>query len=305
MARTGGRPTGIGRPSWSGWAGRSTASAAAPTTATPTPPWPDCGAAWKRLGSAPSASLNRRRPQEAAELEPAYVPHHDTGYQAAAPTVGLVGFTRTGDGSLEQAEGAAGSPADEPLREGFLVSGRDYSDEARAVDPRIPALAQYRAWLPHTVPDVHAASQWSIIEGIVDIVTGEGPVVTDRVYELYVRASGGRRVTKPVRDTLDEATSIAIKKGLLEQIHDNVADRTVRTVYLPGTPPVVLRRRGDRELEHIPPTEVAAVAGHILTENLQISDVELMRVLLTAFERVRLTNSAGAFLDDCIAIARR
>jgi hypothetical protein len=30
-----------------------------------------------------------------------------------------------------------------------------------------------------------------------------------------------------------------------------------------------------------------------------------MRVLLTAFERVRLTSNAAAFLDDCIAIARR
>ena len=98
-------------------------------------------------------------------------------------------------------------------------------------------MAQYRAWAPNPVPDVHAASQWSIIEGIVDIVTGEGPVVTDRVYELYVRASGGRRVTKPVRDAMEQATNAAVKKGLLEQIRDNVAGRTVRTLYLPGTPP--------------------------------------------------------------------
>jgi len=172
-------------------------------------------------------------------------------------------------------------------------------------DPRIPVLAQHRAWPSHPVPDAHAAHQWSIIEGIVDIVTGEGPVLTDRIYELYVRASGGRRVTKPVRDIMDKATETAIKKGLLEQIRHNVAGRAVRTVYLPGTPPVVLRRRGDRELEHIPPTEVAAVAGHILTEDPQISDTELMRTLLTAFERVRLTSNATAFLDDCITIAHR
>jgi hypothetical protein len=145
-----------------------------------------------------------------------------------------------------------GSPADKPLREGFLVSERDYSSEIRAVDPRIPTLAQYRAWPPHSVPDVHAASQWSLIEGIVDIVTGEGPVVTDRVYELYVHASGGRRVTKPVRDAMDKATDTVVKKGLLEQVRDNVVDRTVRTVYLPGTSPVVLRRRGDGDLSTSP-----------------------------------------------------
>ncbi len=228
-----------------------------------------------------------------------------TGYQAAPPTAGPFGFCLTADSSREQAEEPAGSPAAESLREGFLVSGGDYSSEAGTADPRIPALAQYRAWPTHPVPDAHAAPQWSIIEGIVDIVTSEGPVVTDRVYELYVRASGGHRVTKPVRDAMDKATNAAVKKGLLEQIRDNVAGRTVRTLYLPGTPPVILRRRGDRELDHIPPTEVAALAGHILTEDPQISDIELMRVLLTAFERVRLTSNAGAFLDDCIAIARR
>ena len=195
---------------------------------------------WDRLEALairPVGEPDPSPPAEAAVPEPAYVLHHDTEYQAAPPTAGPIGFTVTTDSSEEQAEEVAGSSADEQLREGFLVSGTGYSGEARAVDPRIPTLAQYRAWAPNPVPDVHAASQWSIIEGIVDIVTGEGPVVTDRVYELYVRASGGRRVTKPVRDAMEQATNAAVKKGLLEQIRDNVAGRTVRTLYLPGTPP--------------------------------------------------------------------
>jgi hypothetical protein len=147
--------------------------------------------------------------------------------------------------------------------------------------------------------------QRTIIEGIVDIVTGEGPVVTDRVYELYVRASGGHRVTKLVRDALYRATTVALRRGLLQQIKDGIISPTAKTLYLPGTPPVVPRRRGDRELEHIPPTEVAAVARHILHNDTGISDSELKRLLLIAFERVRKTTSASAFLDDCIAIARR
>jgi hypothetical protein len=66
----------------------------------------------------------------------------------------------------------------------------------------------------------------------------------------------------------------------------------------------VLRRRDDRELEHVPPTEVAAVARHVLEGDSRIEDSELKRLLLVAFERVRLTSTASAFLDDCIAIAR-
>jgi hypothetical protein len=78
----------------------------------------------------------------------------------------------------------------------------------------------------------------------------------------------------------------------------------VRTLHLPGTPPVILRRRGDRELEDIPPTEVAAVVHH-LSHDPSISDDEIKRLLLSACERVRLTSSASDFFDDCITLAQR
>jgi hypothetical protein len=184
---------------------------------------------------------------------------------------------------------------------------KDAGGRAPAIptDSRLPILAPHRAWQPHPVPDVDGALQWAIIDGIVDIVTGEGPVVTDRVYELYVRASGGHRVSKNKRHLLERATTTALRRGLLQQTQIGRTSRSAKTLHLPGTPPVTPCRRGDRELEHIPPTEVAAVARHILGHDTQISDSELKRLLLTAYERVRLTSSASAFLDDCIAIARR
>jgi hypothetical protein len=144
----------------------------------------------------------------------------------------------------------------------------------------------------------------AIIEGTVDIVTGEGPVIIDRVYELYVRVSGGHRVTKPVGGALDRATAGALRRGLLQEVKDGVTSRSKVTLCLPGTPPVALRCRGDTDLEHIPMTEVAAVARHILDHDTRINDHELRRLLLIALKRVRMTSSASAFLDDFITIAR-
>jgi very-short-patch-repair endonuclease len=262
---------------------------------------------WDRLeslGIRPAGEPDPPPPAVAEDPESAYIPHHDTGYQAAPPPAGRAHSAVTADESLEQARESSGLDRN-PVREESAASQHDFASATRPADPRIPALAPHRAWPPHPVPDAHAALRQSIIEGILDIVTSEGPAVTDRVYELYVRASGGRRVTKPVRDALDKAADTALRNGQLKQIRDNLAGRTVRTVYLPDTPPVIVRQRGDRELEHIPPTEVAAVAGHILIEDPRISDTELARVLLTAFERVRLTSNAAEFLDGCIAIARR
>jgi hypothetical protein len=136
-------------------------------------------------------------------------------------------------------------------------------------------------------------------------VTCEGPVVTDRAYELYVRASGGQRVGKNIRHILDKAVDGAIRRGLLAQVRDRAARQSGKTLYLPGTQPVILRRRGDRELKHIPPTEVAAAAQHIVDRDAVITDSEIKRLLLTAYERVRLTTNASDFLDNCISLARR
>jgi very-short-patch-repair endonuclease len=235
-----------------------------------------------------------------------YVPRHSSGHlisptPASEVTAPIVSEPRP------QAHDSVSTAPEPPIEEAQIagLAQPDTATPATPADRRLPVLAPHRAWQTYPVPDARSASQRTIIDGIVDMVTGEGPVVADRVYELYVRASGGHRVTKLVRDALYRATTVALRRGLLQQIKDDIISPTAKTLYLPGTPPVVPRRRGDRELEHIPPTEVAAVARHILPHDTGISDSELKRLLLIAFERVRMTTSASEFLDDCIILARR
>ena len=233
----------------------------------------------------------------------AYVPRHRSGPSASSE--------QTSRATLDS------QPSSQPdISVSFLVrpprgevnvpdlAQPDAAAPAVLADRRLPVLAAHSAWQPHHLPDVSSAAQRVIINGLVNIVTNEGPVVTDRLYELYVRASGGHRVGKNIRHTLDQATTAAIRKGLLQQTRDGVTSQSTRTVHLPGTPPVELRRRGDRELEHLPPSEVAALVAHILGQDTSIVDNELKRLLLSAYERVRLTSSASAFLDDCIKLAR-
>jgi very-short-patch-repair endonuclease len=243
---------------------------------------------------------------EGEGLDHPYVPRHSSGH-LMSPTPAFAPIVPTISELPQRGTDSVSAVTEQQNEEAQVadLARPDTATRATPADRRLPILAPHSAWQAHHVPDVHSALQGAIIEGIVDIVTGEGPAVVDRVYELYVRASGGHRVTKPVRQALDRATAAALRRGLLQQIQDGVTSQSANTLYLPGTQPVVLRRRGDRELEHIPPTEVAAVARHILGHNTGISDSELRRLLLIAFERVRMTSNASAFLDDCIAIARR
>src|ERR1700679_234039 len=53
----------------------------------------------------------------------------------------------------------------------------------------------------------------------------------------------------PVRDIMDEAIDTALNAGLVEQIRDKIAGHILKTMYLPDTPAVGLRRRVDRELD--------------------------------------------------------
>ena len=326
-APTAGKPTGTGKPSSNGSAGPSTASAAAPTTVDPDTALTSLWDRLEALGIRPADAADTPPPQAAIvtgsveeTAAPAddiqastsqrpdhpYVPRHSSGHlisptPASGVTVPIVSEPPP------QAHDSVSAVPEPPVEEAQIVglAQPDAATSATPADRRLPVLAPHRAWQAHPVPDARSAYQRTIIDVIVDIVTGEGPVVTDRVYELYVRASGGQRVTKLVRDALYRATTVALRRGLLQQIKDDIISPTAKTLYLPGTPPVVPRRRGDRELEHIPPTEVAAVARHILHHDTGISDSELKRLLLIAFERVRMTTSASAFLDDCIVIARR
>jgi hypothetical protein len=185
-------------------------------------------------------------------------------------------------------------------------------DETSPIPPRgflpsdlLPDLPDYRTWQARTLRDTNTASMPAIEDAIVEIVRAESPVLAQRVYELYVRASGGHRVGKNVRQVLNRAAYAAIRSGHIAQLEDDVPGQVGKTLYLPGTPSVVLRRRGERTLEQVPRTEVAGLAKEILRRDPSVGDGELKRLLLTAYERMRLTSGADTYLDECIRLSRR
>lgn len=171
------------------------------------------GSLWDRL-----ESIGIRPSDEPAGTSPSPTPlATDVADDAAAAAADVAVTGGKGDDYADTSFGWFGHPASwAPASDGTVpvepprqlntdletVSEPPYGDTgvphsaAPAAAEGLPLLAPHRALQPHHVPDVNSALQWAIIEGVVDIVTGEGPVVTDRVYELYVRASGGQRVGK-------------------------------------------------------------------------------------------------------------
>src|SRR5581483_8293285 len=224
----------------------------------------------------------------------------------------LTGDALSDDSDTELAQWLAHLATETEPAEADTESEDELPDVAAgAVHAQTPAVCDitggivpFVAWASHPLPDPHTARLAELIGGLREIVAAEGPIVARRAYELYVRSTGGQRVGKAIKQTLNRAMADAVRHGLLAQIHNGQPGQIDKTLYMPNTPPVVIRTRGDRDLEDIPETEVAALAGQILAHHPWMDDEPLKRRLLDSYERSRLTANASAFLDRCIALAR-
>lgn len=123
----------------------------------------------------------------------------------------------------------------------------------------VPGGMPYRGF-EGSVPPVETASTSDLIDGIVEIVAVEGPIVGHRLHGVYVRSADGHRVGSRIASALNSAISTAVRKGLL------VADSPLgevgvkpRTYRLPTQPVAVVRQLGPRTFDQIPPAELAAV----------------------------------------------
>ena len=171
--------------------------------------------------------------------------------------------------------------------------------------PGVDGLAPYVEWIPTApVPDPRTANQVQLVDLITEVVGREGPIVAIRAYRLINRASGSLRLTKPARRALNRACAAAVRNGVMIAAdplnRDGQAHLVLRS---PESPEVILRERGRRELDELPPDEIAMLL-RFLREAADSADDELLkRHALASLEWVRLTRNVSDFLDRCIELS--
>lgn len=160
------------------------------------------------------------------------------------------------------------APASESVVRDFINGrGRHRRDRAAAAatetTPAVTAqvdLAPYQEWAERPVKPIEQASASEVLNTLVEIVTAEGPMNAEWAYRRYVKASGKERLGSNVKTTLNRIMYDAVRRGQLLQIEDNAVGQIGRTVYAPGSDPVVVRELGPRALDDVPRSEVRAVA---------------------------------------------
>jgi serine/threonine protein kinase len=126
-------------------------------------------------------------------------------------------------------------------------------------------LLPYVNWVPRELPDPEAAEMEALIPGLVEIVQAEGPMECHRAYRLYAESQG--RQWRTYASPFNKAMFAAVRVGLVEQRDEcGIPGQRHRTVRVPGSPPVVMRERGNRRADEIPWSEMADLMRFIISE---------------------------------------
>ena len=169
---------------------------------------------------------------------------------------------------------------------------------------RVDGLEPYVEWLPSgSVPDPRIASQTQLASLLGEIARHEGPVVAIRAYRLINLASGRQRLTAPARRALNRACAAAVRTGNVVATNPlDLEGQAQLVLRSPESPDVVLRERGPRELDELPPDEVAMMLRFLREANGTTETEALKRQVLDRLGWMRLTRNVNEFLEQCIAL---
>ena len=197
----------------------------------------------------------------------------------------------------------------------------DGSSDVEPIDPEQPILqlpprspiqaaGEVVRWKPYvewsssgSVPDPRIASQAQLASLLEEIVRHEGPVVAIRAYRLINRASGRQRLTALARRALNRASAAAVRAGSLVATNPlDLEDQAHLVLRIPTTSGVIVRERGSRQLDELPPDEVAMMLRVLRGVDGARETEVLKRHVLDRLGLIRLTRNVNEFLDQCIAL---
>jgi very-short-patch-repair endonuclease len=253
-----------------------------------------------RLGIHPSsAEVDRPADRE---------PEHDTDVPLeevrveepqSAPTVEVRG-PESGSPAFAEA------PSPEPVGDGDDVPRPGPDGRIKEV---CPFLQPYRPWQTRPLPDPLSAPMTEVMDGLVEIIAAEGPMPCHRAYSLYAEAAGIDGLPLRVRSVFNkEVHQAVLGRRLALRRERDVPGQIDAIVRLAGTPAVVVRERGDRALNEIPPSEIAAALAALgqATGRAFPGEAEgLFRALLRCYglERSPENDWQTRVLHDALAVA--
>jgi len=154
-------------------------------------------------------------------------------------------------------------------------------------------LEPYTAWVTRPLPDPRSAGREAIGPALLEIIDAEGPVLAERAYRLFVKASGGKALTSIARAPLSGAAYRLRQAGAIAMDEERGELRPA------GTAAVRVRELGPRTLDEVPLGEVAELMRRLRAAGA----ADLPRAVLDAYGLVRMTGKAEDYLHQAQELA--
>ena len=183
-----------------------------------------------------------------------------------------------------------------------LDRGRVAVTAVRSRGASLPSFDSYVAYAGLAGNDPRVVSTSAVSEGVVRIIEVEGPVVAKRVYDIYLRGSGIKRMGHELKSIMNRALMHAIRQGRVVS-EDETAKRGLlfSVVRVKGSPPIKLRSRGPRSFEEIPPSELKALAKYLVERHgFMFGSEAHLRAVLECFDLKRLTTQVDTTLKEIL-----
>jgi len=184
---------------------------------------------------------------------------------------------------------------------GLFDRGQVQIPSVRSRDTNLP-FSDYTEYAGPAGNDPRSVTADEVSEGIVSIIEVEGPVLAKRVYDIYLRGCGIKRMGHELKSTMNKALSRTIQQGRV--ICEDEAGKggfLFSIVRVKGSPAIRLRSRGPRSFEEIPLSELQVVAKYLLERESFLSGSEgHLRAVLQCFDLKRLTQHVGTTFREAL-----
>lgn len=160
----------------------------------------------------------------------------------------------------------------------------------------------YEAWDGSGLPDPRKAPPREMARHLIEIVSIEGPVTTDRLYSVYIKGAGFSRVTRPARGALNRSLHLLSGDVDIDEFQNPETAWPQRVVRVRGTNPIRVRERGPRDLYEVPLNEIAELVAAEAKDSRGLAPNEFLRTVLEGYGLRNLTQRALRYLGAAIQL---
>jgi very-short-patch-repair endonuclease len=148
--------------------------------------------------------------------------------------------------------------------------------------------------------DPHFCNESEVRERLVDIIEQEGPMFVEVAYKTYLQSAGIQKLGRQIRKLLNKNLEWILSSGLVEKNQELDKEGFLGFVVRSSeSPEAVIRAKGPRELEDIPPSEIRLLANQMFGENFR-KDNEVYKKILSFYGISKLTTKSKEILDTAL-----